>query len=163
MDSLLTSFALLLRKIDVESSEMRVINSKRTGKSILLSHSHKHLQRAISVESHAPKHRGHFVTVMVMVPLTRREQDVLYRLLAHVHGREDQVHGLSERHDRLDARVSVQPSNVTTCANSKHQQHAPMRSTGLGLHRRSCQIVRQYVSKCDAKRVEYNPISQSCT
>ena len=35
IDSLLTSFALLLKKTDVERSEMRVINRRVTGNSIL--------------------------------------------------------------------------------------------------------------------------------
>ena len=39
----------------------------------------------------APSDTGEFVPVVMMVTLTRRKKEVLYCLLTHIHGREQQI------------------------------------------------------------------------
>lgn len=85
---LLTSLEWLLNEIAVVRSEAKVINNRRIGNSIL---SATQYHNNAEFSTHAPEHSRHFIPVMMVVPLTAREQDMLERLLADIHGREDQV------------------------------------------------------------------------
>ena len=117
--------------------------------------------KTASRNDHAPKHRRHLIAVMVMVALTGREQQVLYRLLADVHRCEDQVHGLRERHDGLHPRIPAKAKEAVFRPRlpCREQDHSPVRPTRLGAHLGPRETVWQDVPQDDAKRVEHDPIS----